>query len=135
MEFWRELLGICFISLSTVLFAKSIMSDLADFYYNRSARKKINKASNFKDKLLYSKYKERIPKLFFIYYYVISVINPVTVILFIVFHQVSVLNHFAKPTHIALDTFNILCMLIPSILFWQKDVRAKGFKYDRWLKK
>lgn len=111
------------------------MSDLANLYYNRSAQKKINKNSNLTEKLLYSKYKEKIPKIFYIYYYVISVINPITVILFIVFHQVSALNHFATPTHIALDTFNILCVLIPSILFWQKDVWAKGFKYDRWLKK
>ena len=44
------------LNVATTCYATAFMYMLVDFYYNRSAVKKIKKSSSFKDKLLFSKY-------------------------------------------------------------------------------
>ncbi|MFR6065420.1 MAG: hypothetical protein ACLUH5_05170 [Eubacterium sp.] len=122
-------------SLVSVIHIRLIMSILVDFYYNRSAIKKIKKTEKFKDKLTFAKYKKRIPQLFYICYFVIITVNALGLILLAVFYAIPKLKACAYWDDIILTVFNILCIATPHLLFWQKDMRAKGFKFDRWLKK
>lgn len=48
-------------SLVSVIHIRLIMSSLVDFYYNRSAIKKVKKTEKFKDKLTFAKYKKKNP--------------------------------------------------------------------------
>lgn len=122
-------------ALASLIHTRLFMSSLVDFYYNRSAIKKIKKTENFKDKLTFEKYKKRIPRLFYICYFVIIAVNALGLILLAVFCAIPKLKACAYWDDIILTVFNGLCIAIPNILFWHKDIRAKGFKFDRWLKK
>lgn len=122
-------------ALSSLFHTRLFMSSLVDFYYNRSAIRKIKKTESFKDKLTFAKYKKRIPQLFYICYFVIIAVNAVGLILLAVFYAIPKLKTCAYWNDVILTIFNILCIVIPNILFWQKDMHIKGFKFDRWLKK
>ena len=122
------------LNVATTCYAAAFMSMLVDFYYNRSAVKKIKKVSSFKDKLLFSKYKAKIPTLFYVYYYAVSIVNTVFLILCTVFRFVSSLKPYGHKLYIAVIVLDLIFILVVLIPFWNGGTH-QGFKFERWLKK
>lgn len=114
---------------------RGFMYGLVKFYFNKSAIKKIEKSSNLVDKFFYLKYKIKIPKIFYFYYFIALFFSPIMLIVYIIFINVSVLKPYEIYVQLFDYIFNLIWISLPEIFFWQKDFRSKGYKYDRWLKK
>lgn len=121
-----NLLSTCYIRL--------FMSSLVDFYYNKNTIRKIKKDETFKDKILFSKYKTKIPKLFYAYYYTILTFNIISIIIYAFFKLIPILNSYEFKIGQSIIICNIISIIIMEIPFWQWG-RARGWKFDRWLKK
>lgn len=57
---WRIVLGLFFYTFISLGCAVFLMNDLVSFYYKKGKRKEIRKTQTLKDKVLFSKYKEKI---------------------------------------------------------------------------
>ena len=132
---WRIILGLFFYTFFSVFHILSIMYDLVSFYYTKGKRKSIKKTESVKDKILFSKYKEKIPALFYFYYYAVIIVNFVLIVLYFVFASIHETVSYGKWILNAHFIFNSVWNLIPLIMFWQKNLWVNGYKYDRWLKK
>ena len=98
-------------------------------------KKDNKKTESIKDKILFSKYKEKIPALFYFYYYAVIIVNFVLIIIYFIFMAIPETVSYGKWILNAHFIFNSVWNLIPLIMFWQKNLRVNGYKYDRWLKK
>ena len=131
----RPILAIIVGYFLTIWVIRGFMYGLVKFYFNKSAVKKIEKSSNFAEKFFYSKYKSKIPKLFYCYYYIALAFSPIMLIVYIIFINIPDLKPYEIYVQLIDYIFNFIWLSLPEIFFWQKDFRSKGFKYDRWLKK
>ena len=135
MTSWSIALELILYSFISVFHILSIMYDLVSFYYTKSKRKTIKKTESVKDKILFSKYKEKIPALFYFYYYDVIIFNFILIILYFIFMLIPETAPYGKWILLAHFIFNSVWNLIPFIMFWQKNLNVNGYKYDRWLKK
>lgn len=132
---WRIVLGLVFYTTLSVFHILSIMDDLVAFYYTKGKRKEMKKKESIKDKILFSKYKEKIPTLFYLYYYAVVIVNFILIILYFIFMAFPKTVSYEKWILLAHFVFNSIWNVIPFVMFWQKNLRVNGYKYDRWLKK
>lgn len=56
---WRLVLGLFFYTFLCLGCAIFLMNDLVSFYYKKGKRKEIKKTQTLKEKVLFSKYKEK----------------------------------------------------------------------------
>lgn len=135
MTFWSIVLELILYSFISIFHIVSIMYDLVSFYYTKGKRKAIKKTESLKDKILFSKYKEKIPSLFYFYYYSVIILNFILILLYFIFMAIPETVSYGKRILLTHFIFNSVWNLIPFIMFWQKNLNVNGYKYDRWLKK
>ena len=99
---------------------------------NTSARKKREKGQTFKERLLYSRFREEIPRILLIVYFVISAIHLLVLITCIIISFIKPLDGFGPTLAKVIVCFDVLCIITIQLLFWQKE---PDYKYERWIKK
>lgn len=132
---WRIVLGLFFYTFLCLGCAIFLMNDLVSFYYKKGKRKEIKKTQTLKDKVLFSKYKEKIPGIFYFGYYTAFIVNFILIVSYFIVFSIPEIKSYSKWIVVAHFIFNSIWFITPFIMFWQKDWRVKGFKYNRWLKK
>lgn len=121
---------ICY--LLSFLYIRGFLEGIKYYQLNTSARKKRKKGQTFKEWLLYSRYREEIPKILLIGYFLIVAIHLLALISCIIFNLIKPLDGFGHILAKGILMFDGLWMIIIQLLFWQAK---PGFKYERWIKK
>lgn len=116
----------------TMVEMRLFMNELTMFYYNKSRIKKIKKEENIIDKLLYWKYKDRVPKLFYILYYLMLLLHPIAIIAYLILSKISLLESYANWVIGAVALYDFIYVNGILILFWSNK---SGWNFGKWLKK
>lgn len=121
---------ICY--LLSFLYIRGFLGGVKYYQLNNSARKKRKKGQTFKEWLLYSRYREEIPRILLIGYLVIVAIHPLVLISCIIINFIKPLDGFGPTLAKGMFVFDGLWIITIQLLFWQAK---PGFKYERWIKK
>ena len=102
------------------------------YQMNKSAVKKREKGQSLKERFLYSRFRDVLPRFAVIWYFVVVAIHPLILAVYIILAlagvPIEVEREIAKMTFI----FEAVWMAVLRILFWGSK---KTFKVDRWIKK
>lgn len=113
--------------LLTLLFFRDFIRGIKFYQLNKSAYKKRKKGETFKEWLLYSRYKEEIPKIIRILYFAVLIIHPAGIIVGL-FVPLNIGGKIAKTTW----WLDCLLVIVISLLFWTP---SGDMKYERWISK
>ena len=94
--------------------------------------KKRNKGQTFKEWFLYSRYREEIPKILLILYFVVVAIHPLVLIFCVIFSFIKPLEWVGPVLAKGISAFDVIWILILHILFCQIK---PGYKYERWIER
>lgn len=132
MKTWLQLVIIFFVFLWSFFFYRSFLYGVKTYQLNNSALKKREKGQNFKEWLLYSRYKEEIPKILLVFYYFILIIHLMGIISCIILRFTENYLIIGRIIVISFVSFDGSWMLINKILFWSGK---RELAYDRWINK
>lgn len=128
------ILGSIFCFLYAFFKFRSFISGVKRYQLNNSAYKKRKKSESFKDWLFLSKYKEEIPKILRIYYFLTIVIHSLTIIISILLcitkQPIEIQRLFLR---YLLYYTGITAELLLDLLFWKLGHREPA--YERWITK
>ena len=127
-----QLLAIIWLFLLSFCFYRCFLYGVKTYQLNNSALKKREKGQSFKEWLLYTRYKEEIPKILLVVYYFILIIHLLGIISCIILHFTDK-NYLITGRIIVIFfvCFDVILWLTIQILFWGKQ----DFAYDRWINK
>lgn len=123
-------ISICF--LLSFVFMRGFLYGIKRYQLNKSAYKKRKQSETLKESLLYSKYKEEIPKILIILYYLVLIIHIAGLIICILFYIIEILFNIGELVVRIIVWFDIIWMIIIAVLFWSP---GKEFAYKRWIVK
>lgn len=123
------LLGCCLLSFS---FIRSFFYGLKRYQLNNSAYKKRKKGESFKEWLLYSRYREEIPKALLVFYFLILLIHGVGILICICAHVIGGPQEVSKTVVKLIFYFDAAWIIIIGLLFWSPGF---SFAYRRWISK
>lgn len=118
--------------LLSFLYIRGFLAGVKYYQLNNSAIKKRKKGETFKEWFLYSRYREEIPRILLIVYFVIVAIHPLVLISCIIISFIKPLDGFGHTLAKGMFMFDGLWMIIIQLLFWQAK---PDFKYERWIEK
>ena len=121
---------ICWVLFS--FYYRGFLNGAIHYQLNLSAYKKRKKGQSIKEWLLYSRFKEELPKTFLLLHYFMLILHPscmiVCILLYIIEMPLEVGASVVKTTAI----FDAACDLIIALLFWSP---GRDYAYDRWITK
>ena len=99
---------------------------------NTSARKKRKKGETIRERFLYTRYREEIPKFFLGLYFVIVFLHAAVLIVWVIQHFVGPYPFFGHCMTVTLIVFDAVWMLLLRLMFWSRD---GDMPYERWVPK
>ena len=134
---FRQQVLIALGALFSVSYIRAFIDRL--LFYQRSINAFItrSKGQTFKEWLLYSRFKEDLPKIILKLYYVILIINSVCLIAWIFVYIIGLPINFRKVLMFFVLGFNIIWIGILEIIFWKprEDRKFKEYAFERYFKK
>lgn len=109
------------------------LSGIIMYQLNNSAWKKRKKGMTFKEWLLYTRYREEIPKTLLLLYFVIMVIHSLGLAICFLLHLLGPFPEIGGNIAKGIMWFDIGWLVILEVAFWNWPYRAP--KYSRWIKK
>ena len=88
---------------------------------NTSARKKRKKGETIRERFLYTRYREEIPKFFLGLYFVIVFLHAAVLIVWVIQHFVVPYPLFGHCMTVTLIVFDAVWMLLLRLMFWSRD--------------
>lgn len=127
-----QIIVIFFIFCIAFICIRGFLTGVKSYQLNKSALKKRRKSESFKERMLYSKFKEEIPKALLLLYFSILIVHPVAIVVCILLRFIDTDISFNIGGIIAktIFYFDIAWMLIIMLLFWTPGT---GFAYERWI--
>ena len=132
MDLERQILLVVIGYLLSFIYIRGFISGEKDYQLNTSAIKKRNKGQTFKEWFLYSRYREEIPKILLILYFVVVAIHPLVLIFCVIFSFIKPLEWVGPVLAKGIFWFDWIWMLILHLLFFQVK---PGYKYERWIER
>ena len=103
---------------------------------NNSAQKKRKKGETIRERFLYTRYREEIPKFFLGLYFVIVFLHAAVLIVWVIQHFVGPYPFFGHCMTVTLTVtlivFDAVWMLLLRLMFWSRD---GDMPYERWVPK
>lgn len=115
-----------------LMFIRGFLYGVKRYQLNNSAYKKRKEQENFREWLFYSRYKEEIPKILRILYFVVLIIHPAGIITCLFVYIIRVPWNIGEMLALEIATFDGIWMLIIELLFWRPE---PDFAFERWIKK
>lgn len=103
------------------------------YQLNNSAWRKRKKGMTFKEWFLYTRYREEIPKILLLLYFVIAFGHPLVLAICFLLHLLGPYPEIGGNLAKGAMWFDLGWMLILEIAFWNWPDRAHN--YSRWIKK
>ncbi len=132
MSLGRQVIMILLCSFIALPFIRGFLYGIKRYQLNNSAYKKRKKQESFKEWLFYSRYKEEIPKILRILYFVVLIIHPVAIIACLFVYLVKVPWNIGEMLAIHIFRFDFWWILAIELLFWSP---GPDFAFERWIKK
>ena len=102
------------------------------YQMNKSAVKKREKGQSLKERFLYSRFRDVLPRFAVIWYFVIVAIHPPFLAAYIILTLAGVPQAIWKWVFLSPFLFDLAWIIVIYVMFWQSK---PGFKIDRWIKK
>ena len=102
------------------------------YQMNKSAVKKREKGQSLKERFLYSRFRDVLPRFAVIWYFVIVAIHPPFLAACIILILAGVPQAIWKWVFLSPFLFDLAWIIVIYVMFWQSK---PGFKIDRWIKK
>jgi len=115
-----------------LIFIRGFLYGVKRYQLNNSAYKKRKRQESFKEWLFYSRYKEEIPKILRILYFVVLIVHPVAIIACLFVYLIKVPWNIGEMLAIHIFRFDFIWIMAIALLFWSP---GPDFAFDRWIKK
>lgn len=132
MSLGRQVIMILLCSFIALPFIRGFLYGIKRYQLNNSAYKKRKKQESFKEWLFYSRYKEEIPKILRILYFVVLIIHPVAIIACLFVYLVKVPWNIGEMLATGIMIFDDVWVILIGLLFWRPE---PDFAFERWIKK
>ena len=103
------------------------------YQLNNSARKKRLKGQSLKERFLYSRFRDVLPRLAVIWYFIVVAIHPLILAVCIILTLAGVPNEVGKWVAVSTFGFDLFWIIGSWFLFY--DPKDGGYKWSRWIKK
>lgn len=132
MSFHNQIIVILLCFLLSFFDIRGFLYGIKRYQLNNSAYKKRKKGETFKEWLLYSRYKEEIPKALRVLYYSVLIIHPACLIACLLVFIIKIPLNIGAILAIAIAGFDVVWMLVIALLFWSP---GRDYAYERWITK
>ena len=132
MSIKNQILVILLCYFIALLFIRGFLYGIKRYQLNNSAYKKRKKGETFKEWLFYSRYKEEIPKILRILYFIVLIIHPICLFACFFLHIISLPLCIGGVLATAIAGLDVVWILVISLLFWSP---GRDFAFERWITK
>ena len=109
-----------------------ILGCIIIYQLNNSARKKRLKGQSLKERFLYSRFRDVLPRFAVIWYFIVVVIHPPILVAYIILMLAGVPEETIKWVALSAPIFDMAWIMGIWLMFWQP---GGPMKLDRWIKK
>ena len=110
-----------------------ILGCITIYQLNNSARKKRLKGQSLKEWFLYSRFRDVLPRLAVIWYFIVVAIHPLILAVCVILTLADVPNEVGKWVAMSAPIFDAVWIIGSWFLFY--DPKDGGYKWSRWIKK
>lgn len=128
----QQIIAIILCALLAFLTIRWYLWGIKTYPLNTSARKKRKKGETIRERFLYTRYREEIPKFFLGLYFVIVFLHAAVLIVWVIQHFVGPYPFFGHCMTVTLIVFDAVWMLLLRLMFWSRD---GDMPYERWVPK
>lgn len=108
-----------------------VMNGVKEAHLRRNERRRRAKGQTFKERFLFTRYRDQIPRCLMWFYYLVLIIHPVSlVIILCAFYFVS-MQHYTEIMAKVVLTFDFVWMFIFTILGWKPG--DPWLHYEKWV--
>ena len=111
---------------------RGVLYSIILYQMNKSAVKKREKGQSLKERFLYSRFRDVLPRFAVIWYFVIVAIHPPFLAAYIILTLAGAPEEIWKWVFLSPFLFDLAWIIVIYVMFWQSK---PGFKIDRWIKK
>lgn len=119
---------VCF--FLSFVFCRGFFYGIKRYRLNNSAYKKRKKDEALKEWLLYSRYKEEIPKVLLVLYYIQLLIHPFSLVVCILLYSINLPGDIGTIIVKVVYYFDVTWILTIALLFWSP---GREYAYGRWM--
>lgn len=112
---------------------RCFLSGIKSYQLNNNAYKKRKKGETFKEWLLYSRYKEEIPKILRVFYYFVLIVHLAGLLACLFGYIITLPLSIGRKLATAIAGFDCVWIIIIALLFWTPG--PNNFAYERWITK
>ena len=116
----------------TFVYIRCFFNGIKRYQLNNSAYKKRKKGETFKEWLLYSRYREEIPKILLVAYFSMILINILGLIICVIIYIVKAPQKIGDITARVVCYSDVTLVTITTLLFWSP---SGDDAYERWITK
>lgn len=128
----QQIIAIILCALLAFLTIRWYLWGIKTYPLNNSAQKKRKKGETIRERFLYTRYREEIPKFFLGLYFVIVFLHAAVLIVWVIQHFVGPYPFFGHCMTVTLIVFDAVWMLLLRLMFWSRD---GDMPYERWVPK
>lgn len=128
----QQIIAIILCALLAFLTIRWYLWGIKTYPLNNSAQKKRKKGETIRERFLYTRYREEIPKFFLGLYFVIVFLHAAVLIVWVIQHFVGPYPFFGHCMTVTLIVFDAVWMLLLRLMFWSRD---GDMPYERWAPK
>ena len=111
---------------------RGFLGSVIYYQLNKSAVKKRKKGQSPKEWFLYSRFRDVLPRLAVIWYFIVVAIHPLILAVCVILTLADVSNESGKWVALSAPIFDTVWLAVLYFMFWQVE---PGYKHDRWIKK
>ena len=114
------------------LYMRLFLGAVINHQLNTSAQRKRKKGQSIKEWFLYSGFRDVLPRLTVIWYFIVVAIHPLILVACVILKLADVSNEIGKWVAMSAPIFDAVWIIAIWIMFWQPN---GPMKLDRWIKK
>ncbi len=111
---------------------RGFLGSVICYQLNKNAIKKRKKGQSLKEWFLYSRFRDVLPRLAVIWYFIVVAIHPLILVACVILTLADVSNEIGKWVALSAPIFDTVWLAVLYFMFWQVE---PGYKHDRWIKK
>ena len=112
---------------------RGFLGSVICYQLNKNAIKKRKKGQSLKEWFLYSRFRDVLPRLAVIWYFIVVAIHPLILAVCIILTLAGVPNEVGKWVAVSTFGFDLFWIIGSWFLFY--DPKDGGYKWSRWIKK
>ena len=110
---------------------RGFLGSVICYQLNKNAIKKRKKGQSLKEWFLYSRFRDVLPRLAVIWYFIVVAIHPLILVACVILTLADVSNEIGKWVALSAPIFDTVWLAVLYFMFWQVE---PGYKHDRWIK-